>query len=155
MWGATKFFGSYRMLCVGQLRNRKCPPPSAKYPKIHSASAQMGGNVLLRNALRSFLMSGNPCGLTTFSVKNLAEWILDINHRIGGSKKLFLAIWPFRSKYSWIFSHKVAASISCCKKTDFTASRKSLNPRQGFIVQQTPSLFQQVPTFFKQLPMFF
>ena len=116
MWGAIKFFGSYRMLCVGQLRNRKCPPPSAKYPKIHSASVQMGRNVLLRNALRSFLMSGNPCGLTTFSVKNLAEWILDINHRIGGSKKLFLAIWPFRSKYSWIFSHKVAASISCCKK---------------------------------------
>ena len=26
--------------------NRKCPPPSAKYPKIHSASAQMDGNGL-------------------------------------------------------------------------------------------------------------
>ena len=56
----------------------------------------------------------NPCGLKPQAITNAPNGFLDINHRIGGSKELFLAIWPFRSKDLWRFSHAVAVDISCC-----------------------------------------
>ena len=56
----------------------------------------------------------NPCGLKPQAITNAPNGFLDIDHRIGGSKKLFLAIWPFRNKDLWRFSHAVAVDISCC-----------------------------------------
>ena len=35
-------------------RNRKCSPPSAKCPKIHSASAQMAKNIFFEPSIRWF-----------------------------------------------------------------------------------------------------
>ena len=91
------------MLCSCNYTNRKCPPPSAKYPKIHSASAQMGGNGFSRNALRPFLMSINPCGLKPRQVNTFAEWIY-------GHKTTELVVqrnyfWPFGPSEAMIFGH--------------------------------------------------
>ena len=107
--------------------NRKCSPPSAKYPKIHSASAQMGGNGFSRNALRPFLMSINPCGLKPRQVNTFAEWIY--GHKTTEQVVQRNYFWPFGPSEARICEHLAEGGghflLGCCHYAECCKGKKS------------------------------